>query len=176
MGLNRLDVQLEEYNEKWKEGFEEQKKVLKEIFKDDALEIEHVGSTSIPGLKAKPIIDMAIAVKDLDVALKYVDELEKHGYNFRGNAGVEGRYFFAKGPEDNRTHYLHVEPIDSPNWETHVLYKRYLLENPEVVKEYEKLKKELAKKYPNDRKSYTAGKNEFIQKVLEKARKKYKND
>lgn len=173
MGLNRQDVQLEEYNEKWKESFEEQKKILKEIFKDDALKIEHVGSTSIPGLKSKPIIDIALAVIELDVALKYVEELEKHEYNFRRDAGVKGRYFFAKGPEDSRTHYLHVEQIDSLNWENHILYKKYLLENPKVVKEYEKLKVNLAKKYPNDRKSYTAGKNDFIQNVLEKARRKY---
>ncbi len=176
MGLNRLNVELKEHNEKWKKEFEEEKKVLKEIFKDDALEIEHVGSTAIPGLKAKPIIDMAIAVKDLDVALKHVEELEKHGYNFRGNAGIEGRYFFAKGPEDNRTHYLHVEPINSSNWETHIMFKRYLLENPEVIKEYEKVKAELAEKYPNDRKSYTAGKDEFIKEVLEKARERYKEN
>lgn len=176
MGLNRLCVELEEYNERWKEEFEKEKKLLKEVLKEDAIEIEHVGSTAIPGLKAKPIIDIAIAVKELDVALKYAETLEKKGYHFRGNAGVEGRYFFAKGPEDNRTHYLHIEPINSSNWETHVLYKRYLLEHPEVIREYEKLKEELAEKFENDRKQYTAGKNEFIQNILEKARKEYKND
>lgn len=176
MGLNRLHVELENYNENWKKKFEDEKQVLKQIFKDDAIQIEHVGSTSIPGLKAKPIIDIALAVKELDITLKYIEKMEEEGYSFRGNAGVEGRYFFAKGPEENRTHYVHVEPINSPNWESHLLYKRYLLENPEAVLEYEKLKEELAELYPHDRKKYTSGKNDFIQEILKKAREKYKND
>lgn len=176
MGLNRLEVKLEDYNEDWKEKFEKERKTLSQIFKEDALEIQHVGSTSIPGLEAKPIIDIAIAVKELEIALKYVEKMEEAGYSFRGNAGVEGRYFFAKGPEDNRTHYVHIEPINSPNWETHIFYKKYLLEHPEIVAEYEKLKEELARLYPEDRKKYTSGKNDFIQKILNKARKEYKND
>ena len=126
--------------------------------------------------KSKPIIDIQVAVDNLDIALKHKDELEKAGYEFRGNAGVEGRYFFAKGDPDNRTHYLHVEPYHSSNWETHIFFKKYLLEHPEAVKAYQDLKVELAEKYPEDRKSYTAGKNEFITDILEKARKLYSND
>lgn len=176
MGLNRLNVELENYNKNWKKEFEKEKKLLKKIFGDDAIDIQHVGSTAIPGLKAKPIIDIALAVENLDIALKHREELEKEDYNFRGNAGVEGRYFFAKGKEENRTHYLHIEPINSSNWESHILYKKYLLNNPDTIVEYEKLKEELAEKYPNDRKKYTEGKNNFIQNILKKAKEKYKND
>ena len=106
--------------------------------------------------------------------VSHKDELEEEGYEFRGNAGVPGRYFFAKGDPDNRTHYLHVEPYKSPKWESHIYFRDYLLEHPDVVKAYEDLKVELAEKYPEDRKSYTAGKNAFITDVLEKAREEYK--
>jgi GrpB-like predicted nucleotidyltransferase (UPF0157 family) len=176
MGLSRTDVELADYSAKWHEEFLQQKEVLSKIFGDDAVSIEHVGSTSIPGLKAKPIIDIQVAVNDLEVALKHKEELEKEGYEFRGNAGVEGRYFFAKGPQDNRTHYLHVEPYKSSNWETHIYFRDYLIEHPEALEAYQKLKEELAEKYPEDRKSYTAGKNDFIVGILEKARAEYKND
>ena len=174
MGLSRTDVELKDYTNEWHEEFLKQKEVLTSIFGEDAVSIEHVGSTAIPGLKSKPIIDIQVAVNDLEVAIKHKDELEKAGYEFRGDAGVPGRYFFAKGNPDNRTHYLHVEPYKSANWETHIYFRDYLLEHPDVVKDYQSLKEELALKYPEDRKSYTAGKNEFITKVLEKAREEYK--
>lgn len=174
MGLKRTDVALSEPTNEWREEFEKQREVLKNIFKEDLVDIQHVGSTAIPGLKAKPIVDIAVAVNDLEDVLKYVDELAKEGYEFRGNAGVEGRYFFAKGDPENRTHYLHTEPIDSSNWETHIFFRDYLIEHPELIKEYEDLKVELAEKYPEERSKYTAGKNDFITGVLEKARKAYK--
>lgn len=174
MGLKRTEVALCEPTTEWKEEFEKQKAVLTRIFKEDLVDIQHVGSTAIPGLKAKPIVDIAVAVNNLEDVLKYVDELAKEGYEFRGNAGVEGRYFFAKGDSENRTHYLHTEQINSSNWETHIFFRDYLIEHPELIKEYEDLKVELAKKYPDERPKYTAGKNEFITGVLEKARKEYK--
>lgn len=175
MGLKRTDVELSDYTTRWHDDFIEQREVLNNIFGDDAISIEHVGSTAIPGLKAKPIIDIQVSVADLEVALKHKEELENVGYEFRGNAGVEGRYFFAKGDPENRTHYLHVEPYHSSNWETHIYFRDYLLEHPEAVTEYQELKEDLAKKFPEDRKSYTAGKNEFITNILEKARKEYSN-
>ena len=152
MGLDRNKVKLEEYNEKWKEDFDKEKILLKNIFKEDAIDIQHVGSTAIPGIKAKPIIDIAIAVKELDIALKHKEELEKEGYVFRGDAGVKGRYFFSKGTDENKTHHIHVETIDSPNWENHVLFKNYLIKHPEEIKQYEKVKLELAEKYKDERK------------------------
>lgn len=174
MGLKRTDVVLSEPTNEWKEEFEKQKKVLEGIFKEDLIDIQHVGSTAIPGLKAKPIVDIAVAVNKLEDVLKYVDALNEVGYEFRGNAGVEGRYFFAKGDAENRTHYLHTEPINSSNWETHIFFRDYLIEHPELIKEYENLKVELALKYPEERSKYTAGKNDFITGVLEKARREYK--
>lgn len=174
MGLRRTDVVLSEPKSEWKDEFEKQKIILTKIFKDDLVDIQHVGSTAIPNLKAKPIVDIAVAVRNLEDVLKYVDELKEYGYEFRGNAGVEGRYFFAKGSPENRTHYLHTEPINSSNWETHIFFRDYLIDHPELIKEYEKIKEELALKYPEERAKYTAGKNEFITNVLKKARKEYK--
>ncbi len=176
MGLRRKMVVLCESTDEWKIEFEVEKETLIEILKNDLIDIQHVGSTAIPGLKAKPIIDIAIAVRELDDILRYIDELAKNGYEFRGNAGVEGRYFFVKGGDQNVTHYLHVEPIDSLNWESHIFFRDYLIENPKLIKEYENLKIELSSKYPDERPKYTAGKSEFIGNVIREARKYYKKN
>ena len=111
MGLNKDKVELQEYTTKWHESYLEEEKVLKEVLKDILLEIEHVGSTSIPNLKSKPIVDIGIAVKDLKEVEKYAKALEDAGYNFRYDNGVKGEYLVRKGPEDNRTHYIHIVGI-----------------------------------------------------------------
>lgn len=168
MGLNKDKVELEEYTTRWHESYLEEEKVLKEVLKDILLEIEHVGSTSIPNLKSKPIVDIGIAVKDLKEVEKYAKKLEEAGYNFRYDNGEKGEYLVRKGPEDNRTHYIHIVELNSEKWLNFVLFKRHLLNNPEVVTEYENLKVELSKKFSDDRKSYTKAKNEFIANIIEK--------
>jgi len=168
MGLNKDKVELEEYTSKWHESYLEEEKKLKEVLKDILIEIEHVGSTSIPNLKSKPIVDIAIAVKDLGEVEKYAKDLEDAGYNFRYDNGVKGEYLVRKGPEENRTHYIHIVELNSEKWLNFILFKRHLLNNPEVVKEYENLKVELSEKFSDDRKSYTAAKNEFIASIIEK--------
>ena len=168
MGLNKDKVELEEYTTRWHESYLEEEKVLKEVLKDILLEIEHVGSTSIPNLKSKPIVDIGIAVKDLKEVEKYAKKLEEVGYNFRYDNGEKGEYLVRKGPEDNRTHYIHIVELNSEKWLNFVLFKRHLLNNPEVVTEYENLKVELSKKFSDDRKSYTKAKNEFIASIIEK--------
>ena len=81
---------------------------------------------------------------------------------------IGGEYLVRKGPEDNRTHYIHIVELNSEKWLNFVLFKRHLLNNPEVVTEYENLKVELSKKFSDDRKSYTKAKNEFIANIIEK--------
>ena len=173
MGLKVGTVRLEDYNPEWKNSFELEKIVLSNIFKDIALSIEHAGSTSIEGLSAKPIIDMLVIIKtfsDFETVRYY---FEKEPYSIKLDS-PEDEILIRKGPEENRTHFIHVVEEGSQRSINTILFRDYLREHEDVKKEYEDLKIILAKKYENDRKMYTASKNEFIQNVLKLAKEELK--
>jgi len=160
-------VVLEEYNPNWKEMYKEEEKRLKELLKDNIVEIMHVGSTSIEGLPAKPVIDIMVTVSNLkDVEnFKYLFSSEL-GYDLRDDGGVKGEYLVRKGSEDARTHFIHIIEENSERYENFIYFKNYLESHPEKIIEYKNLKEELSKKYSDDRKSYTASKNDFIQNII----------
>ena len=170
IGLARGTVKIVPYNHKWKEEYKKEEGLLYSIIGEYIIDIQHVGSTSIEGLASKPIIDIAIAVNSLNDVEKFRNLLENAGYHFRGSAGVEGRVMFAKGNEDLRTHYLHIEIFDGALWKNHICFRDYLRLSTESVEEYSRLKKELAAKYEDDRNEYTSAKNEFISSILKKAK------
>lgn len=170
IGLARGTVKVVPYSFNWKEIYKEEEKLLYHLLGETAIDIQHVGSTSIEGLDSKPIIDIAVGVKSLDDVDKHRNLLEANGYQFRDNAGIEGRVMFAKGREDLRTHYLHIEIINGELWKNHICLRDYLRLNKKSVEEYSKLKKNLAAKYTNDRGSYTNAKNEFINSILKKVK------
>lgn len=173
IGVARGKVKICPYTVEWKEEYEKEEKLLLNLIGPYAMDIQHVGSTSIEGLASKPIIDIALGVKSLDDVEAFKDKLEKMGYSCRSAAGVEGRILFAKGSEDLRTHYLHIEIINDDLWKNHIYFRDYLRTHSNVIKEYSNLKHDLFIKYPEDRYSYTAAKNEFISAVLKKAREIY---
>lgn len=173
IGLARGAVKIVPYSFSWKEDYKQEEKLLYHLLGENAIDIQHVGSTSIEGLDAKPIIDIAVGVKSLDDVDKFRNLLESNGYQFRGNAGIEGRIMFAKGSEDLRTHYLHIETINGELWENHIYFRDYLRLNKKAVEEYLKLKKELAIEHSEDRGSYTSAKNEFIKSILKKAKEEF---
>jgi GrpB-like predicted nucleotidyltransferase (UPF0157 family) len=168
MGLKVGIVKLEEYNPKWKDMYLEEKENLKDMFGDIALAIEHIGSTSIEGLSAKPIIDIAVGVKSLSDFDKVKEKFMKEPYSVKEDSTV-GEILVRKGNEDNRTHFIHVMEIDSDRYIESILYRDYLRKHDWALKEYEDLKKDLSIKYQNDRKMYTASKNDFIKKIIELA-------
>lgn len=173
MALQRGIVELDNFSLEWAKDYEKEKELLREVLGDRAIEIHHVGSTSIKGLKAKPVIDILVAIEDLNMIEEIEELLNEYDYSNRGHQGVEDRYFFAKGPEEARTHYIHfVEPKNNTYYNL-VLFKKYLIEHEEYIKKYCDLKQELAKKYPDERKKYTAGKSEFITEVVRLARDEY---
>jgi len=168
MGLKVGTVKIETYNPKWKDMFNEEKENLKSIFNNLAINIEHIGSTSVEGLSSKPIIDIAVTLNKLDDFDKVKEYFEKEPYSVKEDC-VSDEILIRKGSEDNRTHFIHVMEKTSPRYKNTILFRDYLRNNKEVLEEYEKLRKELAEKYADDRKMYTASKNDFIQKVLKKA-------
>lgn len=171
MGLKVGIVELKEYDHKWKDEFKEEKERLKTIFGDLAITIEHVGSTAIEGLSAKPVIDIAIGVNKLpniDVINQiFLNHLQ---YSVKEDS-VEDEILVRKGPEDNRTHFIHIMEVDSIRYKNTILFRDYLINNPDELLKYENLKKELASKYSNERKMYTSSKNDFITDIIRKARK-----
>ena len=170
VGLRRGSVRLTPYQAKWKELYEEEAARLRTALGKKMLRLEHVGSTAVDGMEAKPLIDMIAAVGNLEEARSLVPVLEGLGYEHRGDGSVEGRIFFAKGPRDRRTHHLSLTETRSDHWQRSLLFRDYLRAHPEVAIEYRKLKQKLAREYREDRESYTAGKNRFIEQVLRSAR------
>lgn len=173
MALKRGTVELVNYDKNWEKEYKEEEELLKKVLKDKIIEIHHIGSTSIPGLLAKPVIDILIVIEDLNDINEVDDLLKDYDYENRGQQGVSDRYFFAKGPEDARTHYLHFTTKNSNTYYNQTYFKRYLMEHPSALKEYCDLKNKLAKKYSNERAKYTQGKNEFITNIVNLAKKEY---
>lgn len=173
MALKRGIVELEDFSLEWAKDYKKEEELLKSALTDRIKEIHHVGSTSIKGLKAKPVIDILIVLNSLDKINEVEEILREYDYNNRGQQGVSDRYFFAKGPEDARTHYIHFVEPNSNTYYNLVLFKRYLLDHPEYIDKYCELKQRLAEEYADDRKMYTASKSEFITSVIKLAREEY---
>jgi GrpB-like predicted nucleotidyltransferase (UPF0157 family) len=125
-----------------------------------AVAIEHVGSTAVPGLGAKPVIDLVVVVEPECVAAA-VERLTSIGYVHRGNLGVEGREAFSS-PEGERRHHLYVSPTDSEELRAQLAFRDRLREDGELAAEYETLKRELALRFRDDRAGYTDAKTEFV--------------
>lgn len=169
IGLKRGFVKLSKYNPKWKTLFEEESNKLltaSEYFED----IQHIGSTAIPGIVSKPIIDILAAIDALSNISKIIKPLKQLDYVHRGEQGIPDRHLFVKGGEEFRTHHLHVVEKNHPEWTKHILFRDYLRANPEEAEEYSSLKQVLLKKFELDREKYTTGKSEFIQEIIKKAK------
>ncbi len=170
-GLKRGTVKLLAHDKMWKHDAQDVINTLRSVLGDTAQDIAHVGSTAINGIYAKPIIDILIAVNNIDDILPYIAELEKHAIIFRGS-DREGQYLLVMGDfeKDTRTHHIHVVKEISEEHNNYINFRDYLNAHPHKAREYEKLKLTLAEKFPNDRNAYTDGKNELVAKLLSEAR------
>jgi GrpB-like predicted nucleotidyltransferase (UPF0157 family) len=163
-------VDLIPYQPRWPEQFEGERQRLLLILGSEVIRIEHVGSTAIPGLDAKPTLDMLAGLKELKSAEWYSTQLRDAGYEFRPQHPVPGRWHFAKIQGGLRTHNLSLTAYGSDFWEAHLLFRDYLRSHPEAASTYQALKHHLAEKYPGDTVQYTTGKDEFIAEILNAAR------
>ncbi len=171
-------IKVEDYDPKWAQAFEDLKKAYLEHIRKDLI-VEHVGSTSVPGLAAKAIIDIDIIVKSEKEVKELIEALEDLGYYHQGNLGIEGREAFKRAIKEVPLltehhskwypHHLYVCLENSVGLKNHLAIRDYLLKNEEAVKEYSELKKELAHKYPHDIDSYISEKTPFLTKILEAA-------
>lgn len=170
IGLKRGAVKLFKYNAKWKKSFEREANKISKAFGKTALDIQHVGSTAIHGILAKPIIDLAVIVSSLKTARKYIKPLKQIGYTLK-KENRKDRLFFTKGAEKKRTHYLHIGAIRSGYIENMVIFRDYLRKHKDAAKEYSELKKELAEKYSDKREIYTRKKNKFVNNIIRQVKK-----
>jgi len=166
IGLKRNTVKLLDWSPSWTEFYENEKNTILTKIKTEIIDIQHVGSTSIPGIKSKPIIDIAIGIEKFEGGIKLIKPIEDLGYEYRGNAGVEARCFFAKGPENCRYVYLHLEEFEGSIWRSHIVFRDILRKDEAIRLEYQNLKEKLAKEFPNDRDTYCKIKGEWIERIL----------
>ncbi len=170
LGLARGTVRLHAPSPDWPLAFAREAERLRATLGEHLSVIEHVGSTSIPGMPAKPIVDMMAAVATLDRARTLIPSIEALGYEYRPDAPPPDRVFFAKGPRSRRTHHLSLAEPTSNFWARTLLFRDYLRTRPETAQQYRSLKEDLARTYAEDRSSYTAGKAAFVESVLALAR------
>lgn len=166
-GLERGTVELEPYDPAWSDAYEAEVERLRGLAGDRIEDVDHVGSTAVAGLPAKPIIDLLAVVPDLEDADDLVALLADHGYEPRPDAGVPDRRFLAKGPRAERTHYLSLTEADSEYRREALAFRDALRADDELREEYADLKRELVARYPRDRDSYTAAKGAFVEGVLD---------
>ncbi|HSX35908.1 MAG TPA: GrpB family protein [Patescibacteria group bacterium] len=166
VGLKRGTVALRPYDEQWPMLFEVEKERLLVALKGLVAEIEHVGSTSVPGLAAKPLIDIIATVQSLADYKQAIAPLEHLGYEYMPERVFVDRVFFPKGPQDNRTYHLSLVEKGSAQWNDTLLFRDYLRNHPKKCQEYQDLKMRLATQYAGDRISYTKGKEAFIKNLL----------
>lgn len=169
MGLKiSMRVEVKRYKEQWNQMFKEEAQKIEDIFDEELLDIYHIGSTSVSGLKAKPIIDMMPIVKNIKKVDSFNEKMAEIGYESLGEFGIGGRRYFRKGG-DIRTHQVHVFQVtNTMDIDRHLAVRDYLRTHPEEAKRYGDLKESLAEQFPMDIESYVDGKDEFV-KGLEKS-------
>ena len=176
------EIAIAPYDSRWPMLFSQEQAHLQSCLPKDLIgRVEHFGSTAVPGLAAKPVVDMLVEVTDLQATRERVAPvLESQGYDYfwRPSWGDDGPPFYAwfiKRDRDTgaRTHHIHlVEGHFEGHWDR-LLFRDYLIEHPHVAQEYQALKLSLASAHPNDRVAYTEGKTGFVVEVTERARRFY---
>jgi GrpB-like predicted nucleotidyltransferase (UPF0157 family) len=166
-----VPVVLVPYDPDWPRRFETERALLARVFADAPASIDHVGSTAVPGLAAKPVIDIMVGVSALSEIESRIPELERHGYEYvpEYEAQLPERRYLRKPRVGPRTHHLHAVVRDSTFWRRHLLFRDYLRGHPETAAAYLELKQRLASLHRSDRAAYSEGKSSFVEAVLARA-------
>ena len=161
-----MKIYMVSHDPKWRQLFQQEAEQLTAVLGSSVAAVHHIGSTAIPTIYAKPIVDILLVVQDLAALDEKQPSMEALGYEALGEFGILGRRYFRR---DNlfgeRTHQVHVFENDSPQIKRHLAFRDYLINRPETAQEYSDLKRELAAKHPEDIELYMDGKDEFIQEI-----------
>jgi GrpB-like predicted nucleotidyltransferase (UPF0157 family) len=164
LGLNANLVRLEKSDSAWPARFQDESTRLRRHLRDWVTQIEHIGSTAVPGLDAKPIIDIAITTPSLQNLPQIEAAMTAAGYVCKGEFGLPGRQFFTRG--DPVEFHTHIVESGSQHWTQWIRFRDALRRDAEILNRYRELKHDLAVRFSSDRPSYTAAKTEFIAKIL----------
>lgn len=164
------NIRVVPHDPSWIAEFEQEAGWLAAVFGDLLLSIHHIGSTSVPDLPAKPVIDIMPVVHDINGVERHHEALAALGYEARGENGIPGRRYFTKGGQVNRRCNVHTYEPDHPEVKQHLDFRDYLRTHPEIATAYGRLKASLAQQFPDDIFGYMAAKDRFIKETMAKAR------
>lgn len=154
-----------EYSPEWPRQFEEEAARLKSLLGDELIEVHHIGSTSVPELAAKPVIDLLPLVREITAIDELTPLMQKAGYKAWGEYGLPGRRYFTKDGGDYRTHNIHIYQADHPDVTRHLAFCAYLRHDEAARQEYEALKREVYARHPADITAYNHGKDAWIKRI-----------
>ena len=172
LGLKRGTVILVPHDPQWEQQARQIMELLWQVLGPAAEDIQHVGSTCVKCICAKPIVDIAVGMRDPDRVADFKQALADRGVVFRGrDRDEDGGWLFVMGDfaRDTRTCHVHVVAYEGKAWHNYIAFRDYLNQCERAAREYEQLKIALAEQFPNDRESYTRGKGELIARLLERA-------
>ena len=170
LGLESGRARLVEYQPGWVALFDQEAARIREVAGDRILAVEHVGSTAIPGMPAKPVLDVLVGIPSFARGLELLPTLAQLGYEHRPDEDIPDRHFFRKRlPDGRRTHHLSLAEPDSHHYRVQICFRDYLRTHPAVAFEYRLLKEGLAETHMLDRSSYIEGKTAFVQEILRQA-------
>jgi GrpB-like predicted nucleotidyltransferase (UPF0157 family) len=164
LGVAPGTVRLHEYTPLWAELFRIEAAALRDALGASAVDVEHVGSTAVPGLVAKPILDIAVAIRAYAMVPSCATALARLGYQYAHWVDLENDYTFEKGVE--RTHHVHLVEHSSRQWSDYLRFRDALRANVQLARDYERTKMELGARFCSDRAAYTRAKADFIRHVL----------
>jgi len=168
VGTGIRTIEVVPYETSWAEAYQQEALLIRQAFGDLLVAIHHIGSTSVPGLAAKPVIDMLVEVHDLEQVDSINPKMEALGYEARGEYGIPQRRYFQKGG-NQRTHQVHTFPAGHPEVGRHLRFRSYLRAHPGDAQAYAQLKLLLAAQFPHDIDGYCDGKDSFIQEIDRRA-------
>jgi GrpB-like predicted nucleotidyltransferase (UPF0157 family) len=163
-------VEVVAYNPEWPTMFEKEAAILRGVLGKELVRIHHIGSTSVPGLSAKAIIDLLAEVRNIEKLDNLNEKMIASGYTPKGEYGIPGRRYFFRGSEEKHSYHLHAFQEGNPEIERHLLFRDFLRSHLQEASEYAYLKELLALKFPSDIEAYMQGKDALIKEIDRKAR------
>lgn len=163
-------VEVVPHNPDWPRQFQQEAGRLAAVLENEIITVHHFGSTAIPDIPAKPVIDILVEVCDIERIDGFNGSLAKMGYEAMGEFGINGRRFFRRHQDGRRTHHVHIYQVDNPEIARHLNFCDYMRAHPDEAAAYGRLKEQLARRFPEDMESYVAGKTDFVCAVERKAK------
>jgi GrpB-like predicted nucleotidyltransferase (UPF0157 family) len=164
----RGPVTVAEYDPEWPEEFKAESERIRAALGDAVVEIEHMGSTAVPGLAAKPVIDISLGLRTLELTAEQISGMRDLGYEYLGEFGLPGRLYFRKGGEMS-THHVHAVVWGDEHWERHLAFRDYLRSNPDEARRYGEAKRRLAAEIDHDWYGYVERKDSFTDELFARA-------